>query len=55
MSKQFTETWDETNRRYINGTIAAIRATYYRRHENKHVRQACRDNIKFYRKMVRGD
>lgn len=50
MSKTpFQEAWDATNRRYIDGTVDAIRATYRRRHESKHVREACRSNIAFYR------
>ena len=33
----FQEAWDATNKRYIEGTLAAIRETYRRRHESKHV------------------
>ena len=51
MKSAFQETWDETNRRYRAGTLDAIRNTFKRRHENRHVRQACRDNIAFYRKV----
>lgn len=50
MKTPFQETWDETNRRYTDGTLAAICETYRRRHESKHVREACRSNIAFYRK-----
>jgi len=50
MKSDFQEAWDATNRRYVASTLDAIRNTYKRRHENKHVRQACRDNIAFYRK-----
>lgn len=50
MRALFYETWDETNRRYIEGTLNAIRETFKRRHESKHVRDACRSNIAFYRK-----
>lgn len=51
MKSDFQQAWDDTNRRYIAGTIDAVRATYRRRHENKHVKNACRDNIAFYRRM----
>ena len=51
MKTPFQEAWDETNRRYVAGTLDAIRETYKRRHESKHVRAACRDNIAFYRKV----
>lgn len=52
MKSDFQEAWDATNRRYVAGTLDAVRNTFKRRHENKHVRQACRDNIAFYRKVT---
>lgn len=50
MKTAFEEAWDEDNRRYIARTLDAIQSTYRRRHESKNVRQACLDNIAFYRK-----
>ena len=47
---EFKETWDQTNARYIADTKWAISVTFKRRNESKNVRQACRENINFYRK-----
>ena len=47
----FKAAWDVTNQLYIANTKWAICETFKRRHESKHVRNACRDNIVFYRKM----
>lgn len=47
----FQVAWDATNARYIADTKWAISVTFKRRHESKHVRNACCDNIAFYRKM----
>jgi hypothetical protein len=44
------EASNATNQRYIVGTLDAIRNTFKRRHENRYVRKACRDNIAFYRR-----
>lgn len=46
----FKAAWDETNARYIASTAWVIGEAFKRRHESKHVREACRDNIRFYRK-----
>lgn len=46
----FLSAWNATNDFYVNQTKNAINETFKRRHESKHVRKACLDNIVFYRK-----
>lgn len=46
----FLSAWNATNDFYVNQTKNAINETFNRRHESKHVRKACLDNIAFYRK-----
>jgi hypothetical protein len=47
---EFQAVWAEDNARYIASTKWAIGVTFRRRHESAHVRQACRENIAFFRK-----
>ena len=49
-NEEFRAAWDETNARYIACAEWAISETFKHRNDSKHVRQACRDNIAFYRK-----
>ena len=48
----FRAAWDADNERYRASTKWAIGVTFRRRHESKHVRDACRRNIAFYRSHV---
>jgi hypothetical protein len=50
-NQAFQNAWNDTNQRYINGTINAIRILWNQRHTSKHHRQALKSNVQFARKF----